>query len=84
MPSWAFLGFLLQNIYPYLVIVKSYLSSLSSSPKKSRKTDPQTQARLPLTTMMVDELTDKNIPVPPPHSIECLTVSQAAEKGKIL
>ena len=55
---------------------------MSSSPKKSRKTDPQTQARLPLTTMMVDELTDKNIPVPPPHSIECLTVSQAAEKGK--
>ena len=62
----------------------THLSSLSSSPKKSRKTEPQTQARLPLTTMMVDELTDKNIPVPPPHSSECLTVSQAAiktEKG---
>ena len=58
----------------------THLSSLSSSPKKSRKTEPQTQARLPLTTMMVDELTDKNIPVPPPHSIECLTVSQAAIK----
>ena len=56
-----------------------YLSSLSSSPKKSRKTEPQTQARLPLTTIMVDELTDKNIPVPPPHSNECLTVSQAAK-----
>ena len=38
------------------------------------------QARLPLTAMMVDVLMDKNIPVPPPQSIECLTVSQAAKK----
>ncbi len=55
---------------------------MSSSPKKSRKTDPQMQARLPLTTMMVDVLMDRNIPVPPPQSIECLTVSQTAKKVK--
>ena len=50
------------------MLLKTYLSSLSSSPKMSRNTDPQTQARFPLTTIIVDEFTDKNIPVPPPHS----------------
>ena len=45
-----------------------YLSSLSSSPNWSRKTEPQTHARFPLTTMIVEEFTDKKIPVPPPHS----------------
>ena len=45
----------------------------------SRNTDPQTHARFPLTTIIVDEFTDKNIPVPPPHSWECSTVSHVAK-----
>ena len=50
----------------------------------SRNTDPQTQARFPLTTIIVDEFTDKNIPVPPPQSCECKTVSQVAKIRKII
>ena len=61
---------------------QSYLSSLSSSPKMSKNTEPQTHARFPLTTMIVDEFTDKNIPVPPPQSWECMTVSHIAKKNE--
>jgi len=52
------------------ILKVTYLSSLSSSPNWSRNTAPQTHARFPLTTMIVEELTDKKIPVPPPHSWE--------------
>jgi len=50
-------------------------NSLSSSPNLSKYMDPQTQALFPLITMIVEELTARNIPVPPPHSKAWWTVS---------
>jgi len=50
---------------------ESYLSSRSSSPKVSKYTEPQRQARLSRITIMYDEVTTRKIPVPPPQSIEC-------------
>ena len=57
----------------------TYLRSLSSSPKMSRNTDPQKQTRFPLTTIIIEDFNDKNIPVPPPHSWECNAVSHISK-----
>ena len=59
----------------------TYFSSLSSSPNLSKYIEPQIQARFPRITTIVEELTARNIPVPPPHSNEWLTVSQTLPKN---
>ena len=42
--------------------------------------DPQMQARFPRITTMVDELTARKMPVPPPQSHACFTVSHKASE----
>ena len=59
---------------------KTYFNSLSSSPNLSKYMDPQTQALFPLITMIVEEFTARNIPVPPPHSKAWWTVSPTETK----
>lgn len=57
-------------------LLKTYLSSLSSSPYESRYIDPQIQARFPRITTIVAELTARQGAVPAPHSTLCLTASK--------
>ena len=64
----------------FLSCTKTYFNSLSSSPNLSKYMDPQTQALFPLITMIVEELTARNIPVPPPHSKAWWTVSPTETK----